>query len=96
MPMSTVARFNHAVSCTHATRPTALDPYFYLAAAMFATGRRWTVGEELFHSFGPMTYFFHVLDISEGRPRLLGVYTYTRIAWDAPEPEPEDVEARLG
>ena len=74
----------------------ALDPYFYLAAAMFATGRRWTVGAELFHSFGPMTYFFRVLDISAGRPRLLGVYRYTRIAWDAPESEPEGMEARLG
>lgn len=74
----------------------ALDPYFYLAAAMFATGRSWTVGEELFHSFGPTTYFFRVLDISDARPRLLGVYTYTRIAWDAPETEPEAKEARIG
>ena len=74
----------------------ALDPYFYLAAAMFGGGRSWTVGEELFHSFGPMSYFFRVLDISDAQPRLLGVYTYTRIAWDAPEPEPEAKEARVG
>ena len=69
----------------------ALDPFFYLAAAMFASGRTWTVGEELFNSFGPMTYYFRVMDISEGQPRLLGVYTYTRIAWDAPESVTEEV-----
>ena len=69
----------------------ALDPFFYLAAAMFASGRTWTVGEELFNSFGPMTYYFRVMDISEGQPRLLGVYTYTRIAWDAPEPVTEEL-----
>lgn len=69
----------------------ALDPFFYLAAAMFASGRTWTVGEELFNSFGPMTYYFRVMDISAGQPRLLGVYTYTRIAWDAPESATEEV-----
>ena len=69
----------------------ALDPFFYLAAAMFASGRTWTVGEELFNSFGPTTYYFRVIDISDGQPRLLGVYTYTRIAWDAPESVTEEV-----
>lgn len=75
-----------------------LDPYFFLAAAMFGTGRRWTVGAELFDSFGPITYYFRVLDISAGTPRLIGVYTYTRIAWNAPEPAPEPVleDGQLG
>jgi GT2 family glycosyltransferase len=74
----------------------ALDPNFYLAAAMFGTGRRWTVGSGLFHSFGPAEYFFRVLDLSHGAPRLIGVYKYTRIAWDAPEPEATPQEAQIG
>ena len=63
----------------------ALDPNFYLAAAMFGRGRRWTIGPELFRSFGPMTYFFRVLDVSSGEAELIGVYSYTRIPQDAPE-----------
>ncbi len=74
----------------------ALDPNFYLAAAIFGSGRRWTIGAELFHSFGPRDYFFRTLDVSLGRPSLIGVYTYTRIAWDAPEPETAPEEAKIG
>jgi GT2 family glycosyltransferase len=73
----------------------ALDPNFYLAAAMFGRGRRWTIGAQLFHSFGPMQYFFRVLDLGGETPRLIGVYTYTRIAWDAPEPEASRKEAHI-
>ncbi len=36
------------------------------------------------------------LDVSLGRPSLIGVYTYTRIAWDAPEPETAPEEAKIG
>ena len=74
----------------------ALDANFYLAAAIFGSGRRWTIGPVLFDSFGPMTYFFRVMDVSHGTSRLLGVYTYTRIAWDAPEPETAPEEAQIG
>ena len=74
----------------------SLDPYFYLAAATFAAGRRWTIGAELFHSFGPMTYYFRVLDVSIAEPQLMGVYRYTRIPWDAPNPVKTTEEAQLG
>ena len=74
----------------------ALDPYFYLAAAIFAAGRRWTIGAELFHSFGPMTYYFRVLNLSAAQPLLIGVYRYTRIPWDAPNTVPAAEEAQLG
>ncbi|MCA8955364.1 MAG: glycosyltransferase family 2 protein [Planctomycetes bacterium] len=74
---------------------TALDPYFYLAAAMFGSGRRWTVGSKLFDSFGPATYYFRVLELAP-TPRLIGVYRYTRIAWDAPDPVPEAQEVHHG
>jgi hypothetical protein len=74
----------------------SLDPYFYLAAGIFGSGRTWTVHGRLFDSFGPMTYYFRVLDIGQGAPELIGVYTYTRIAWDAAELVAAPAEARLG
>ncbi len=65
----------------------ALDPNFYLAAAIFGDGQRWTVGDELFNSIGPMTYYFRALDVSASPAKLLGIYRYTRIPQDATEPE---------
>lgn len=67
-----------------------LDPCFFLAAATFGSGKRWTVGDRLFESFGPTTYFFRALDLSGSEPREIGIYTYTRVAWDAAE-EPQVV-----
>lgn len=56
----------------------ALDPHFYLAAGVLGEGTRWTPGDTLFGNFGPATFFFRVVDLSDARQRQLGVYRYVR------------------
>lgn len=56
----------------------ALDPHFYLACGIFGSGDSWTPSDSLFRGFGPTTYFWRVVDISNlARPRLVGVYRHT-------------------
>ena len=54
----------------------ALDPNFYLAAAMFGSGDTWTPGDELFANFGEADYFFRVVDLTNGRREQVGIYKY--------------------
>jgi hypothetical protein len=56
----------------------ALDPHFYLAAGVFGSGDSWTPSDSLFAGFGPTTYYWRVVDISDlRRPRLVGVWSHT-------------------
>lgn len=56
----------------------ALDPHFYLAAGIFGSGDRWVPSDSLFAGFGPTTYYWRVVDISDPRhPVLVGVYKHT-------------------
>lgn len=56
----------------------ALDPHFYLAAGIFGAGDSWTPSDSLFNGFGPTTYYWRVVDISDlRRPRLVAVYSHT-------------------
>lgn len=58
----------------------ALDPHFYLAAGVFGSGDHWTPSDSLFAGFGPTTYFWRVVDISDTtRPALIGVYKHTLV-----------------
>lgn len=56
----------------------SLDPRFYLAAGTFGKGDRWTPSDHLYANFGPTTYYFRVCDLSNGRPRQIGVYRFKR------------------
>lgn len=56
----------------------ALDPHFFLACGIFGSGDTWTPTDSLFKGFGPTTYFWRVVDVSDPcRPRLVGVYRHT-------------------
>ncbi len=56
----------------------ALDAHFYLAAGIVGSGDSWTPTDSLFRGFGPTTYFWRVVDISDPRrPRLVAVYSHT-------------------
>lgn len=56
----------------------ALDPHFYLACGIFGSGDSWTPSDSLFRGFGPTTYYWRVVDITDlRRPRLVGVYRHT-------------------
>ncbi|MHC4078944.1 MAG: glycosyltransferase family 2 protein, partial [Planctomycetota bacterium] len=54
----------------------ALDPNFYLAAAMFGSGDTWTPGDELFRNFGESSYFFRLVDLTRGKRQQIGIYKY--------------------
>ncbi len=56
----------------------SLDPHFFLACGIFGSGAEWTPGDEMFKNFGPTTYYWRVVDVSDlQRPRLVGVYRHT-------------------
>jgi GT2 family glycosyltransferase len=56
----------------------SLDPHFFLACGTFGRGAEWTPGDCLFNNFGPTTYYWRVVDVSDvRRPRLAGVYRHT-------------------
>jgi GT2 family glycosyltransferase len=56
----------------------ALDPRFYLACGIFGSGDTWTPSDSLFKGFGPTTYFWRVLDVSDpAAPKQVGVYRHT-------------------
>ena len=74
----------------------AHDPNFYLAGGMFGHGRRWTVGPELFKSFGPTTYYFRVMDVSSSVAQLVGVWRYELISPPPTESAQVTEEAKLG
>jgi GT2 family glycosyltransferase len=64
----------------------ALDPNFYLAAGVFASGASWTPGDRLFENFGPTTFYFRVVDLDAASLPLIGVWRYTRLY---PQPSAE-------
>ncbi len=53
----------------------AFDPYFYLAAACFGKGQRWSPGPVLSAHLETDTYF-RVVDLTANRARELGVWHY--------------------
>lgn len=56
----------------------SLDPHFFLACAVFGSGDRWTPEDALFRAFGPTTYYWRVVDVSDPRrPELIGVWRHT-------------------
>ncbi|MEZ5963038.1 MAG: glycosyltransferase family 2 protein [Planctomycetota bacterium] len=56
----------------------ALDAHFFLACGIFGSGDSWTPSDSLFQGFGPTTFFWRVVDISDlRRPKLVGVYRHT-------------------
>ncbi len=58
----------------------ALDPNFFLAAAMFGSGDTWIPRDELFRNFGETSYFFRVVDLTAGKREQIGIYRYDRTA----------------
>jgi len=68
----------------------SLDPSFYLAAAVLASGERWSPSNALFANFGPTTFYFRALEVKGADAELLGVYRYTLVypAVVYPRPEP--------
>jgi GT2 family glycosyltransferase len=65
----------------------ALDPNFYLAAAAFGGGASWSPGDAAWEGFAPgVPFFFHVCDLSRGRPRSLGVWRHVRAPFPAAVP----------
>ncbi len=57
----------------------ALDPYFFLAGGTFGSGNRWCPEDSMFKGFGPTTYYFRVVDISDREQREIGVFSYTQV-----------------
>ena len=58
----------------------ALDPRFYLAGAVLASGDRWTPEDRMLETFGPMTYFFRVVDLTLPDLPQIGVYRHQLLA----------------
>jgi hypothetical protein len=76
----------------------ALDPNFYLAAAMFGSGDSWTPGDELFANFEATNYFFRVVDLTDAKREQVGIFKYQMTRADQPAaaaeqaPPPEQSE----
>jgi hypothetical protein len=56
----------------------SLDPHFFLACGIFGSGESWTPPDALFRNFGPTTYYWRVVDVSDARrPRFVAVFRHT-------------------
>ena len=73
-----VLRFPSAMACYLVEG--SLDPHFFLACGIVGSGAEWAPRDRLFINFGPTTYYWRVVDISDvARPRLVGVYCHTLV-----------------
>ena len=56
-----------------------LDPKFFLAGGIFATGDTWTPNDAMFDNLGPTTYWFRAVDLDRDDLAEIGVYKYRRL-----------------
>ena len=69
-----------------------LDPKFFLAGAVLTSGDSWTPCDAMYRGFGPTTYWFRVVDATDPRQRVLGVYRYQQLHPAVAMPQSEEAD----